>query len=73
MRINGGDTMLTLTPVTLAAANTFVNAHHRHHKATGRPLLADPDWGTKIAAGKACDIRRCTHLHQGACYIHSLF
>ena len=26
--------MLTLTPVTLAAANTFVNAHHRHHKAT---------------------------------------
>lgn len=34
MRINGGDTMLTLTPVTLAAANTFVNAHHRHHKAT---------------------------------------
>ena len=23
------------------------------------PLLADPDWGTKIAAGKACDIRRC--------------
>ena len=27
--------------------------------AMGRPLLADPDWGTKIAAGKACDIRRC--------------
>ena len=34
MRINGGDTMLTLTPVTLATANAFVNAHHRHHKAT---------------------------------------
>ena len=26
--------MLTLTPVTLATANAFVNAHHRHHKAT---------------------------------------
>ena len=25
--------------------------------AMGRPLLADPDWGTKIAAGKACDIQ----------------
>ena len=34
MHINGGDTMLTLTPVTLATANAFVNAHHRHHKAT---------------------------------------
>lgn len=31
MRINGGDTMLTLTPVALATANAFVNAHHRHH------------------------------------------
>ena len=27
--------------------------------AVGRPLLADPDWGTQIAAGKACAIRRC--------------
>ena len=26
--------MLTLTPVALATANAFVNAHHRHHKAT---------------------------------------
>ena len=34
MHINGGDTMLTLTPVALATANAFVNAHHRHHKAT---------------------------------------
>ena len=33
MHINGGDTMLTLTPVALATANAFVNAHHRHHKA----------------------------------------
>ena len=34
MHTNGGDTMLTLTPVALATANAFVNAHHRHHKAT---------------------------------------
>ena len=33
--------------------------------AMGRPLLADPDWGTKIAAGKACDIRRCTSCNKG--------
>lgn len=31
----------------------------------GRPLLADPDWGTKIAAGKACDIRRCISCNKG--------
>ncbi len=33
--------------------------------AIGRPLLADPDWGTKIAAGKACDIRRCISCNKG--------
>ena len=33
--------------------------------AVGRPLLADPDWGTKIAAGKACDIRRCIGCNKG--------
>ena len=33
--------------------------------ATGRPPLADPDWGTKIAAGKACDIRRCISCNKG--------
>ena len=33
--------------------------------AVGRPLLADPDWGTKIAAGKACDIRRCISCNKG--------
>ena len=33
--------------------------------AMGRPLLADPDWGTKIAAGKACDIRRCIGCNKG--------
>ena len=33
--------------------------------AAGRPLLADPDWGTKIAAGKACDIRRCISCNKG--------
>ena len=33
--------------------------------ALGRPLLADPDWGTKIAAGKACDIRRCISCNKG--------
>ena len=33
--------------------------------AMGRPLLADPDWGTKIAAGKACDIRRCISCNKG--------
>lgn len=46
MRINGGDTMLTLTPVTLATANAFVNAHHRHHKATA---------GHKFSIGYAKD------------------
>ena len=33
--------------------------------AMGRPLLADPDWGIKIAAGKACDIRRCISCNKG--------
>lgn len=33
--------------------------------ALGRPLLTDPDWGTKIAAGKACDIRRCISCNKG--------
>ena len=33
--------------------------------AMGHPLLADPDWGTKIAAGKACDIRRCISCNKG--------
>lgn len=33
--------------------------------AVGRPLLADPDWGTKIVAGKACDIRRCISCNKG--------
>ena len=33
--------------------------------AVGRPLLADPDWGTKTAAGKACDIRRCISCNKG--------
>ena len=33
--------------------------------AVGRPLLADPDWGTKIAAGKAGDIRRCISCNKG--------
>ena len=33
--------------------------------AMGRPLRADPDWGTKIAAGKACDIRRCISCNKG--------
>lgn len=33
--------------------------------AMGRPLLTDPDWGTKIAAGKACDIRRCISCNKG--------
>ena len=33
--------------------------------AMGRPLLADPAWGTKIAAGKACDIRRCISCNKG--------
>lgn len=33
--------------------------------AMGRPLLADPDWGTKIAAGEACDIRRCISCNKG--------
>ena len=33
--------------------------------AVGRPLLADPDWGTKIAAGKAWDIRRCISCNKG--------
>ena len=33
--------------------------------AMGRPLLSDPDWGTKIAAGKACDIRRCISCNKG--------
>ena len=27
--------------------------------------MADPDWGTKIAAGKACDIRRCISCNKG--------
>ena len=33
--------------------------------AVGRPLLADPDWVAKIAAGKACDIRRCISCNKG--------
>ena len=33
--------------------------------AMGRPLLADPDWGAKIAASKACDIRRCISCNKG--------
>ena len=33
--------------------------------AVGRPLLADPDWGAKIAVGKACDIRRCISCNKG--------
>ena len=33
--------------------------------AVGRPLLTDPDWGEKIAAGNACDIRRCISCNKG--------
>ena len=31
----------------------------------GRPLLADPDWVSKAAAGNACDIRRCISCNRG--------
>lgn len=31
----------------------------------GRPLLADPDWINKAAAGKAVDIRRCISCNKG--------
>ena len=31
----------------------------------GRPLLADPDWTNKAAAGKAIDIRRCISCNKG--------
>lgn len=31
----------------------------------GRPLLADPDWTHKAAAGKAIDIRRCISCNKG--------
>ncbi|EGV44881.1 FAD-dependent oxidoreductase [Bizionia argentinensis JUB59] len=31
----------------------------------GRPLLADPDWINKTAAGNACDIRRCISCNRG--------
>lgn len=31
----------------------------------GRPLLADPDWVEKAAAGRACDIRRCISCNKG--------
>lgn len=33
--------------------------------ALGRPLLADPDWGVKLANGRACDIRRCISCNKG--------
>lgn len=33
--------------------------------ALGRPLLTDADWGSKIAAGRACDIRRCISCNKG--------
>jgi NADPH-dependent 2,4-dienoyl-CoA reductase/sulfur reductase-like enzyme len=31
----------------------------------GHPLLADPDWANKAAAGKARDIRRCISCNEG--------
>lgn len=31
----------------------------------GRPLLADPDWTNKAAAGKAINIRRCISCNKG--------
>ena len=31
----------------------------------GRPLLADPDWINKTAAGKSADIRRCISCNRG--------
>lgn len=31
----------------------------------GRPLLCDPDWGIKIEANAACDIRRCISCNKG--------
>ncbi len=31
----------------------------------GRPLLADPDWANKAAAGRAADIRRCISCNEG--------
>ena len=31
----------------------------------GRPLLADPDWANKTAAGRADDIRRCISCNKG--------
>ncbi len=33
--------------------------------ALGRPLLCDPDWPSKAAAGRACDIRRCISCNKG--------
>ena len=60
--------MLTLTPVALATANAFVNAHHRHHKATA---------GHKFSIGCAKDgdgwtlevNRLCTTGEKNACSI----
>lgn len=31
----------------------------------GRPLLADPDWGEKLAAGLGCSIRQCIMCNKG--------
>ena len=60
--------MLTLTPVALATANAFVNAHHRHHKATA---------GHKFSIGCAKDgelvgvaiVGLCTTGEKNACSI----
>ena len=60
--------------VPVSAVGRIVDAEMAEHViesgmadivAMGRPLLADPDWGTKIAAGKACDIRRCISCNKG--------
>ena len=60
--------------VPVSAVGRIVDAEMAEHViesgmadmvAVGRPLLADPDWGTKIAAGKACDIRRCISCNKG--------
>ena len=50
--------------VPVSAVGRIIDAKMAE-RVIGRPLLTDPDWGEKIAAGKACDIRRCISCNKG--------
>ena len=48
-----------------AMAERVIEAGAADFVGVGRPLLCDPDWGIKLAEGRAHEIRRCISCNKG--------